>query len=238
MAGPNLRKSVPRVRVRRGNVEDRAAMQSALIDAALALFVGGGLEAVTMRAVAQRVGVSPMAGYRYFNDKADLLSGLWHGILQELYAEMAAAVKPLKSARARQFAMVEAFLSYWERNPDHFRMVYMTDATTRAPGQAALIAQPAAYGELLEMVQRATNDFALELGCDLRHAKLASDLRFSMTMGYLFSMLINQRYPWEDRAALRKVFIDQVVASTERCLKGESTPRKATAQRRVAARRA
>jgi len=47
-----------------------------VLDAALALADESGLGAVTMHAVATRLGVTPMALYRHVGDKAALLDGL------------------------------------------------------------------------------------------------------------------------------------------------------------------
>lgn len=55
-----------------------------VLDAALALADERGLDAVTMAAVAQRLGVSAMALYRYVADKADLLDGLLERLLDEV----------------------------------------------------------------------------------------------------------------------------------------------------------
>ena len=71
------RKPPARTRVRRGHEGDAERLRAELIDATLALFAEGGLDAVSVRAVAARVGVSPMTTYRYFANKAELLGGLW-----------------------------------------------------------------------------------------------------------------------------------------------------------------
>ena len=55
-----------------------------ILDAALALADEGGLDAVSMRAVAQRVGVTAMALYPHFSGKAALLDGLVGRVLADL----------------------------------------------------------------------------------------------------------------------------------------------------------
>jgi AcrR family transcriptional regulator len=55
-----------------------------ILDAALALADEGGLDAVSMRAVAQRVGVTAMALYPHFGSKDALLDGLVGRVLADL----------------------------------------------------------------------------------------------------------------------------------------------------------
>jgi AcrR family transcriptional regulator len=55
--------------------------RAAILDAALGLAAERGLEAVTMHAVAQRLGVTPMALYRHVDGKQALLDGLVERLL-------------------------------------------------------------------------------------------------------------------------------------------------------------
>jgi AcrR family transcriptional regulator len=55
-----------------------------VLDAALAIADAEGLGAVTMQAVAARLGVTPMALYRHVGDKGELLDGLVERLLAEL----------------------------------------------------------------------------------------------------------------------------------------------------------
>ncbi len=212
--------SVPRrPRVRRGNAEDQLALKRALIDAAQQLFVEGGTDAVTMRAVAARVGVSAMAPYRYFADKAELLTGLWEFALEGLHERMRAAVDAdHPSARARQAAMTDAFLGYWEEYPERYRLVYAPLGSDRASTVGSVVSFPV-YARLIALSEAVTTAIAAELGLGTEHVKLASDVRFAMHLGYLHGLLINRRYPWGDQAVLRATYIEQVVATVERCLR-------------------
>ena len=56
--------------------ESAAATRGALIDQAAQLLDGGGLEAVTLREVGARAGVSRGAPYRHFADKEGLLTAV------------------------------------------------------------------------------------------------------------------------------------------------------------------
>src|SRR3978361_1830547 len=71
-------------------IESAAATRRALLDEAAALLDGGGPEAVTLREVGARAGVSRGAPYRHFADKENLLTALaaegWEGIGEPLHA--------------------------------------------------------------------------------------------------------------------------------------------------------
>ena len=54
-----------------------------VLRASMAIADSGGLGAVTMQAVARRLGVTPMALYRHVANKADLLDALVEGLLTE-----------------------------------------------------------------------------------------------------------------------------------------------------------
>src|SRR5258708_34678862 len=60
--------------------------RQAILDAAVALADERGLDAVSMRAVAERVGVTPMALYPHVGSKAELLDGMIGELLGQLSA--------------------------------------------------------------------------------------------------------------------------------------------------------
>jgi len=62
-----------------------------ILDAALALADEKGLDAVSMRAVAERTGVTPMALYPHVGSKAALLDGMLGRLLADLLPPMVAA---------------------------------------------------------------------------------------------------------------------------------------------------
>lgn len=64
--------------------ESAAATRRSLLDAAGALLDSGGVEAVTLREVGARAGVSHSAAYRHFADKESLLGVLATNALSEL----------------------------------------------------------------------------------------------------------------------------------------------------------
>lgn len=205
------------VRVRRGNVHDAEELKRAFMQAAASIFAEGGLEAVSMRAVAAAVGVSPMTPYRYFADRAELLTSLWDQSAQALVARLREAVDAQASARARARAHLETWISYWEEHPDQYRLVYMTERTTRREDRSAA-QNSTAYADLLAIARDINLGLARELGATEDHVALADEVRLAMALGYLHSTMTVRRFPWSDTARLRRAYIDQILAAVERII--------------------
>ena len=207
-----------RARVRRGSEADADRLRDELLAAALALFIQGGLEAVTMRAVATQVGVSAMTPYRYFEDKSHLLRGIWQHVLSAAWHAMLAASQAQADVRDRIRAQVNAFIDYWEANPQHYRLVYMTEQTTRRDEHGTLSSLPI-YTDVIDASLNASRDLAAQVGGDPAHAKLASDIRFMMVSGYLHARLVNRRYPWSPVDVLRPAFVELILDAMSNCLR-------------------
>ena len=221
-----------RPRVRRGSEADAERLRDELVAAALALFIERGLEAVTMRAVATQVGVSAMTPYRYFEDKGHLLRGIWQHVMAAAVDAMRARTAGVEDARERIRAQVGAFVDYWETHPEHYRLVYMTEQTTRADEQGMFTAAPA-YAAMVEASLDASRRLARAVGGDEANAKLASDIRIVMVSGWLQARLVNRRYPWGPAEVLRPALIELMLDAMVSCLR--EGPRKAPAPRRARA---
>ncbi len=107
--------------------EQKDLTRRRILDAAQALFNGAGIEAVSMRAVGARVGLSAAALYAYFHSKIDLLRALWWETLDELHSRLAELSKnepdPIEAIRLIGSAYVEFALE----NPARFRVVFKAD---------------------------------------------------------------------------------------------------------------
>jgi AcrR family transcriptional regulator len=108
--------------------ETAAATRRALLDAAGALLDGGGPDAVTLREVGGRAGVSRSAPYRHFADKESLLTAVaaeaWNDIgdgLEVLAASTAAPEKTLRGALLSLITIARA-------RPHLYRLMFTTPA--------------------------------------------------------------------------------------------------------------
>lgn len=205
-------KASPKVRLRRVSEQDRDSLKAELELAAFSLFMAGGTEAIGMRAVARAAGVSAMTPYGYFPSKADLLASLWPHILGNLFDVLEPLFDKSCGGVEKQRLICLAVLDYWEKNPEHYRIVYMTEgvAETASMEQRQKVPQ---YGASLNKNLLATQALAKELGGDPDKAAMANDMRFAMLLGFAHASVVTRHYPWTDREALKALYVEQVVRS-------------------------
>jgi AcrR family transcriptional regulator len=88
----------------------RARRREDLLDAAVALIVSGGVEAVSIEAVADAAGVSRPLVYKHFANRTEMLVELYRRESGKLYTELAAAVRAEGSLEGKYRALVRASL--------------------------------------------------------------------------------------------------------------------------------
>lgn len=118
-------KSVPvRRRSRRGEGEQLRAEVVAAVSRLLDEW--GSDEKLTMRAVAQEVGVTAASIYLHFADKTELVWAALAGKYRQLADEMAAAdaASAGEGPRERLRAEVHAYCRFAIENPGHYRLMY------------------------------------------------------------------------------------------------------------------
>jgi AcrR family transcriptional regulator len=142
-----------RQRARRG---EGAALRGEILIAARELLAETGSEdAVSIRAVADRVGVSAPAIYLHFADKDALLEEVCIEVFSALDEAMEAAAAgttdPMESLRARGLAYVRFAIA----NPEHYRLVMMRRPEDGGPAQPpADMMTEGAFAHLLAAVRR------------------------------------------------------------------------------------
>jgi AcrR family transcriptional regulator len=133
-----------------------------ILDAALALADERGLEAVTMRALAQRLGVTAMALYPHVGGKDGLLDGL----VDRMLAELLPAAQAEGDAAKRLFAIGHAARALARRHPSAYALLLSRPSVT--PDAVRVV--DAMYSALLELgvpdaevprVERLLSTFAL-----------------------------------------------------------------------------
>ena len=96
-----------------------------ILDAARALFVERGIEAVTMRAIAQRIEYTPTAIYHHFRDKHALLVELCVRDFRSL-GQAFLAIGRIEDPVERLGRIGMAYVDFALTNPSHYRFLFMT----------------------------------------------------------------------------------------------------------------
>jgi AcrR family transcriptional regulator len=117
-------------------------LRRALLDATTSVIHDEGVDALTLRGVGKKLGVSRTALYRHFVDKTDLLAAVASEGFQALYAELAEA--RLESPNDPLEGMAIAYVRFALMNPSYFRVMF-----GRAPGDFAR------YPDLVQHAERA-----------------------------------------------------------------------------------
>jgi AcrR family transcriptional regulator len=106
-------------------------LRNALVDAASALAREGGPDAVVLREVARRVGVSAAAAYHHFASHEAIVQAVKHRAMAILTGQMRAALRtvpaggdPAASARARLRSLGSAYLRFAVTEPGLFRVAF------------------------------------------------------------------------------------------------------------------
>jgi AcrR family transcriptional regulator len=103
----------------------RAELRSRIMAAARTLLEEGGSEAVSMRAIAERIGYSATTIYLHFEDRDALLFALLDEAFGEFRAEMAAAIAEPASTRERVRGMGRAYVRFALEHPAQYRLMFV-----------------------------------------------------------------------------------------------------------------
>ena len=104
-------------------------LESALVNAAIALVRKYGPDQLSLRAVSADVGVSPSASYHYFKDKDDLVSAVGDVLFDRLASMQEKAIAKVKgtgptAARKRFEAMGYAYFKWAMDEPNLYRLIF------------------------------------------------------------------------------------------------------------------
>jgi AcrR family transcriptional regulator len=131
-------------------------LRNALIAAALAAVEQDGPEAVSLRTLAQDLGVSRAAPYRHFEDRDALLAAVAAKGFEDLNVGYEAALAGPGGGRETLYAASRVYLDFASRRPGLFRLMFESDFLARDRAPADLI-EPAkkAYHLLWQAMEAA-----------------------------------------------------------------------------------
>ncbi len=170
-----------------------AELRGEVLRAAMDLLTETGDEgAVSVRAVAQRVGVSVPSIYLHFADKRALIDAVCGEVFEALHQRLRAAAEQAADPFAALRAQGNAYVHFALENPEHYRVVMMQ---AHDPGQEAVDSTVAsgAFGYLVESVQA-----CLDLGIlEGDPVELALGL-WAAAHGVAALLVAKPYFPWPD----------------------------------------
>lgn len=188
---------------------ERLETRDKILEAAREMFATQGIEATTMRAIAQRIEYTPTAIYHHFKDKDALIIELCHSDFAKLgrrFTQMERMEDPVE--RLRRIGM--AYVEFAIHNPHHYQIMFMT----RTPVHEHPEKNPEedAYGFLLATVQEGLD--AGRFRPELADAHELAQMTWSSVHGIISLQIAKCHDPWVDWRDLRttaKAVIDALI---------------------------
>jgi AcrR family transcriptional regulator len=203
------RGSTPR---RRPRIHGRtASLRDQIRDTARELFAREGYESISMRRIGAEVGCSPMAIYRHYENKEELLLS----ICEETFARMARLLEKEREkpgTRLEQLRRcIHAVLEFHLRHPNHYKVTFMTMMPPGPVGQRKVaIGRP-----VMDRLRAGVRDCAEEKGLDIDVEMAAQVIR--VAIHGLAAQLITTGgcYPWKEPERMKQEVIAAVTRQFE-----------------------
>lgn len=169
---------------------DIQAMRIKIAEIARDLFREEGFDAVSIRRLAKEVGCAPMTIYAHFENKTAILRHLWADVLNALFTEIQIKLVRVKTAGERLEIAAQTFVSYWLQNPEHFRLVFMSNDVTRSDVDTFM-----QDGQTLEYFEF-FNNLVQDVSPENTNPKSKTDVLISGLIGIALCHNTIRDYPW------------------------------------------
>ena len=178
---------------------------------ALRLFLSEGFASVSMRRLGKEVGLTPMALYRYYPSKLDILASLWAYIIGMAFQRVADAAQEADNHIDVLHKASQAYVSYWTENTDHYHLVFMNSGVTNTEvrsfvGEHTTIAH---FDIFFEAVAKAHSTDPLN-----PLVKIATDGLICHLHGIMHSLITMQGYEWTSAETLVADAVERVITQT------------------------
>lgn len=197
--------------VRRRSPESQAQFKQQLLQYAKELFRDKGYQAVSIRTITEAFAMSPMSFYSYFASKQDLLKEIWTDFFRELLDALLAAGRGKRSPAQLIEAHADAYLAYWEAHPDRYKLIYLSDLGA-VGGELVRINDDPVLRQISMLTRERVLANAQGRVLSEKALRMVQDRMFVRALGYLHATLAVERYPFVDRARLRRTVVQDIVA--------------------------
>ncbi|MEO8701692.1 MAG: TetR/AcrR family transcriptional regulator [Kofleriaceae bacterium] len=115
------------------SAEDHAAFRRSMREVATKRFAKHGHAGVTMRALAEDLGCSPMTPYRYFRDKDEILDEVRLAAIEAFVVAQERAFARERAPLRRLRTMARAYVAYAVDHPDQYRVMFQVEYQADRP---------------------------------------------------------------------------------------------------------
>jgi AcrR family transcriptional regulator len=186
--------------------EDVEDFRRRLCVAAEGLFAERGIEAVTMRELAQALGVSPMTPYRYFKDKDTILAAVRAAAFVRFAETIEAALARTGDPVAKSKAAADAYIAFALSEPQAYKLMFDLSQPTEKD-----------YPDLTAAAARARRTMTahveamIDAGRIQGDAELIGHMFWSVLHGMLMLQLTDKLAPTIDPVQLRALALSTLV---------------------------
>jgi AcrR family transcriptional regulator len=206
-----------RTRARRGEGEK---LKESILQAAEELLIEtGDAESVSIRAVAERVGVTPPSIYLHFTDKDELIFAVCEKQFMEFQRVMTdatdGATDPLDALRR----MGRAYVSFGVNNPEQYRIIFMGRTPLSVDeGHTERLLSNSGFSHLVDVVKG-----CLDAGHFVPGDPMMIAIDLWVTVHGLTSLFIAKpEFPWPDKQELIEHILDTHLRGLRRDGEGDA----------------
>ncbi len=177
-------------------------MRAEIAATTLKLFNENGYRNISMRKIALNVGCSAMSLYKYYDSKVSILHTLWGVVFDELEQEL------LSQNTRSLYQLSQLYVEYWIKNPDNYRLVYMTEGVEQSDVDVFLEMPEIAekYSLLIMAIESGANE---KLSAAQLQKKLGALLCF--LNGITHNLITISGYPWPSTKYLVNLAVNAVL---------------------------
>ncbi len=165
-------------------------------------------EAVSIRAVADAVGVTPPSIYRHFPDKSHLLfevCGRSFAVLDDVITHTAVSDDPFETLDA----VARAYVHFGLDHPEHYRIMFMSrvDLTPEDPGEQMILTS-AGFGRVKDTCELALATGRVRPSVAAGGSTAMAMLVWSQVHGLTSLLIAKPSAPWPDLDAMIELLVD------------------------------
>lgn len=196
---------------RRLSPEER---QGQIIAAAKSLFLEEGIDHVSMRKIARKVGITQAGIYQHFENKEAILYVIIEDFFSDVIAAFEAAVSAETDPLGRLRRAMRTYVDFGLSRPEEYRLVFMTPmsglvrAGVAIPRTEEAKLKPSKGSLAFGMLDARVNEvIGAGLARDLV-ADIVSEAIWAAGHGIVSLLITHEHFPWTDREALIDMQID------------------------------